>query len=65
LPCTPYADYAHLSIDRENTSSDYTDFSIDYAHLSTDRENTFGDYTIFLLIMPIYFLTVKTHLVTI
>jgi hypothetical protein len=54
LPCTPYADYAHLYIDHGKTSNDYNDFSVDYAHLSTDRENTFGHYTITIYIWSLH-----------
>jgi hypothetical protein len=42
-PCTPSVDYAHLSTDHENTSSDSTDLSVNYAHNFDDYENTFDD----------------------
>ncbi len=28
LPCTPFVDYAHLSIDNENTSGDYANLYV-------------------------------------
>jgi len=42
-PCTPFADYAHLLINYENTSSDCTNFSIDYAYNSNDCVNIHDD----------------------
>jgi hypothetical protein len=42
-PYTPFTDYAHLSIECENTSGNYIDFSPDYAHSFNDCANTCDD----------------------
>jgi hypothetical protein len=42
-PYTPSIDYAHLSIDYENTFGDYTNFSTNCAHNSDDYANTPND----------------------
>jgi hypothetical protein len=44
-PCTPFASYAHLFTNYENTFGDYIDFSIDYAHNFDDCANTPNDWT--------------------
>jgi hypothetical protein len=44
LPCTPFANYAHLSIDCENTSVDYTNFFVDCAHNFKNCVNTPNDW---------------------
>jgi hypothetical protein len=43
-PCTPFANYAHLFIDYDNTSSDYTDFFTDCADFSINYAHNFYDY---------------------
>jgi hypothetical protein len=42
-PCTPFANCAHLSVDCENTSNDYTDYFANYAHNINDYANTLDD----------------------
>jgi hypothetical protein len=42
-PHTPFANYAHFSIDYENTSGDCIDFSANYAHNFDDIVNTPND----------------------
>jgi hypothetical protein len=42
-PCTPSTDYAHLSVDCEDTSSDYINFSTDCANNFDDYVNTLDD----------------------
>ncbi len=43
-PCTPFANYAHLCVDYENTYGDYTDFSANYVDFSVDYAQNFDDY---------------------
>jgi hypothetical protein len=42
-PCTPFADYAHLFANYEDTFSDCTNFSTNYAHNFDDCVNTLDD----------------------
>jgi hypothetical protein len=54
-PCTPFANYAHLSTDYGNTFSDCTNFSIDCVNTPNDRKNIVVDSTDTLDISFVYF----------
>jgi hypothetical protein len=44
LPCTPFVNCVHLFADYENTSGDYTNFSVDCAHNFDDYANVPNDW---------------------